>query len=94
MSIIENLLDDAGVNPDDVADEDTRNAGNQTVGRDHEIDPNEVGGPAIPEPAQEVPVGSATEYSEAQFDALTDIQFDEIMPCCESDQRAVQSVCE
>jgi len=42
MSIIETLLDDAGVDPDEVAGEETRNRGNQTVGANHNIDVGEV----------------------------------------------------
>ena len=67
------LLDEIGAEeaiPDDLEDE-ADEAAEEDVGAE---DP----GPA-PDPAQEIAVGDATEYSEDQFNDLTDIQFDEIM---------------
>ena len=76
MSIIEQLLDDAGVNPNEIIEEADRNRANQTVGRDHEIDEEDV--PPVdpgPEPV-DLPVNSdPEEESEDQFDILSDEEF-------------------
>ena len=67
MSIIETLLDDTGVDPDEVADDGTRNAMNQTVSREHEIDDDEVEPPEPPTTFDLPPFG------QEQFDLLTSV---------------------
>lgn len=82
MSIIETLLDDAGVDSGDVVDEETRNRGDRTVGRDHNIDINDISPPGPQNPVLdetdadtviEPIVELGDEPSEEQFDALEDL---------------------
>lgn len=42
MSIIENLLDDVGVDPDEIIEENDRSRANRTVGRNHSISIDDV----------------------------------------------------
>lgn len=67
MSIIENLLDDAGVDPDEIIEEDDRSRANQTVGRDHNLNIGEIEPPEPPTKFDLPPFG------EEQFELLTSI---------------------
>lgn len=67
MSIVENLLDDAGVDPDEIIEEDDRSRANQTVGRDHNLNVGEIEPPEPPTRFDLPPFGKE------QFELLTSI---------------------
>lgn len=67
MSIIENLLDDAGVDPEEVASEGARDSINGSVGRSSEIDVGNVKPPS-PETTFDLP-----SFGKDQFELLTSV---------------------
>jgi hypothetical protein len=67
MSVIENLLDDAGVDPDEIIDEEDRSRANQTVGRNHDLNLREI---EPPEPPTKFDLPS---FGKEQFELLTSI---------------------
>ena len=68
MSIIETLLDDAGVDADDTIEENDRNRTNQTVGQNHDIDEGDLPDPPGTQTRFDLPP-----FGQEQFDLLTSV---------------------
>ena len=85
-TVLEQVLEDEQAGVDDVINDSSLqqrvdNAAEEDIGV-------EEPGLPVPDPAQQITVGDATEYSNQQFNELTNIQFDEIMRVTVADEDA------